>query len=116
MKKIKIKLNKRMIIILTINIILFIGGLLYPSLISKTLISTKITNYIESLLNSKYTINSLIKANILNNLFDNSSMYIFTLFLFTFPIILIIYFIKVFSLLGKISALMYEAHLLGNIH
>lgn len=103
----KIKLNKRVIFILIINVLLLIIGLLYPSIINKSIISTKLTTYIEGLLNSKYSINSLMSTNILNNIFENSFIYLFSFLLISFPIVLIIYFIKIFSIGVSISSIIY---------
>lgn len=112
----KEKLNKRIIIIFLIDFLLLIFGLLYPSLIDKAIVTDKVTTYIENLLNSKYLLNSLIKTNITNALFENTSIFIFTFLIFTFPITIIIYFIKVFSLGLTISSIIYIYKLKGIIY
>ena len=103
----KLKINKRITFILILNILLFIIGLLYPSIINKEVISTKLTTYVEGLINSKYLINSLVKINLINNLVENTILYIFTILFLFFPIALIIYLLKSFSLGVSISSLIY---------
>lgn len=112
----KIKLNKRIIIILVINISLIIFGLLYPSLINKNIVNNKVTTYIENLINNRYTIDSLIKTNLINNLLDNFSLFLFTLLIFTFPVSLIIYLIKPFSLGLTFSSIIYIYKLKGVLY
>lgn len=104
---IKFKLNKRLIIMIVINILLLLIGFIYPSLIKKEIISTKLTTYIENLLNSNYPIDSLIKTNLINNLFENFSLYIFTILLFSFPVVLLLYFLKTFTLGASITSIIY---------
>ena len=111
--KLKRKLNKRKTIIIIINIILIILGLLYPSIIEKSTISTKLTTYIENIINSKYLIEALIKTNIINNISEVLLLSLNTIFIITFPISILLYFTKSFSLGVSISSLIYFYKLKG---
>ena len=112
----KIKLNKRIILLIGLNILLIILGLLYPSIIDKSILTSKVTTYISNLIKSNYKINDLIRVNIINNSLENIIIYIFTIPLITFPISLLIYIIKSFSLGVQISSLIYIYKFKGIIY
>lgn len=118
MKKLKLKrkINKRKTFIILVNILLLIFGLLYPSLVDKNTISTKLTTYIESIINSKYTIDSLIKTNIINNISEVLMLSIMTIPLITFPLSIIFYLTKSFSLGVSISSMIYIYKLKGILY
>ena len=103
----KIKLSKRLMLIILLNFIFLIIGLLYPSIIDKSIISAKLTTYIDNLVHSNYTLDSLIKTNASNNLLENTFLYLFTYFTFTFPLALFIYILKIFILGVSISSIIY---------
>lgn len=118
MKKLKLKrkINKRKTFIILVNILLLIFGLLYPSLVDKNTISTKLTTYIESIINSKYTIDSLIKTNMINNISEVLMLSIMTIPLITFPLSIIFYLTKSFSLGVSISSMIYIYKLKGILY
>lgn len=118
MKKLKLKrkINKRKTFIILVNILLIIFGLLYPSLVDKNTISTKLTTYIESIINSKYSIESLIKTNMINNISEVLMLSIMTIPLITFPLSIIFYLTKSFSLGVSISSMIYIYKIKGILY
>ena len=114
--RLKRKINKRKLIIIIFNIILFIFGLIYPSLINKTTITTKLTKYISNLLNTKYTIDSLIKTNILNSSVEILLLSINTILIVPFPITILLFLLKPFTLGVSISSIIYIYKLKGIIY
>lgn len=118
MKKLRLKkkINKRKLIIIILNIILLIIGILYPSLINKTSITTKLTTYIDNLINSKYTIDSLLKTNITNNISETLLLSINTLLIIPFPITIILFLLKPFTLGVSLSSIIYIYKLKGIIY
>lgn len=118
MKKLRLKkkINKRKLIIIILNIILLIIGILYPSLINKTAITTKLTTYIDNLINSKYTIDSLLKTNIINNISETLLLSINTLLIIPFPITVILFLLKPFTLGVSLSSIIYIYKLKGIIY
>ncbi len=116
MKLRKIKFNKRLIIILLIFVITFVLGLLYPALINKGDISPQVTTYIDGLHNNKYVLSLLIRNNLINNIFLCSCFYIFSIFIISFIIVIILYLIKIFSLGVSISSLIYIYKFKGIIY
>lgn len=118
MKKLRLKkkINKRKLIIIILNIILLIIGILYPSLINKTSITTKLTTYIDNLINSKYTIDSLLKTNITNNISETLLLFINTLLIIPFPITIILFLLKPFTLGVSLSSIIYIYKLKGIIY
>ena len=112
----KLKLKKRILLIIVLNLLFLVIGLLYPSLINKSVISTHLTTYIENLSNNQFTLDSLIRTNLLNNTLENILMYVFTYFTFTFPITLLIYISKIFILGVSISSIIYIYKLKGLLY
>lgn len=110
------RINKRKLIIIVLNIVLLVIGLLYPSLINKTSITTKLTSYIDNLINSKYTIESLIKTNILNNTSETILLSLNTVLLIPFPISIIIFLLKPFTLGVSISSIIYIYKIKGILY
>lgn len=110
------KLNRRQIFIIVLTIISLIIGLLYPSLINKSVISVKLTNYIEALSNTKFTIESLIKTNILNNLIENTALYFCTYTLILFPITMLLFLLKAFTIGASITSIIYIYKLKGLLY
>lgn len=118
MKKLRIRkrINKRKLIIIVLNVLLLVIGLLYPSIINKASITTKLTNYIDNLINSKYTIDSLIKTNILNNISETILLSLNTILVISFPISIIIFLLKPFTLGVSISSIIYIYKLKGILY
>ena len=118
MKKLRIRKrkNKRKLIIIVLNVLLLVIGLLYPSIINKASITTKLTNYIDNLINSKYTIDSLIKTNILNNISETILLSLNTILVISFPISIIIFLLKPFTLGVSISSIIYIYKLKGILY
>ena len=118
MKKLRIRkrINKRKLIIIVLNVLLLVIGLLYPSIINKASITTKLTNYIDNLINSKYTIDSLIKTNILNNISETVLLSLNTILVLSFPISIIIFLLKPFTLGVSISSIIYIYKLKGILY
>lgn len=118
MKKLRIRkrINKRKLIIIVLNVLLLVIGLLYPSIINKASITTKLTNYIDNLINSKYTIDSLIKTNILNNISETVLLSLNTILVISFPISIIIFLLKPFTLGVSISSIIYIYKLKGILY
>lgn len=118
MKKLRIRkrINKRKLIIIVLNVLLLVIGLLYPSIINKASIKTKLTNYIDNLINSKYTIDSLIKTNILNNISETILLSLNTILVISFPISIIIFLLKPFTLGVSISSIIYIYKLKGILY
>lgn len=118
MKKLRIRkrINKRKLIIIILNVLLLVIGLLYPSIINKASITTKLTNYIDNLINSKYTIDSLIKTNILNNISETILLSLNTILVIPFPISIIIFLLKPFTLGVSISSIIYIYKLKGILY
>ncbi len=112
----KARLSKRLTFIIILNIVFLIAGLLYPSVIDKSIISTKLTTYIDSLSHSSISINSLLNTNIINNSLENIAIYLFTYFIFTFPLTLITYLLKIFTLGVSISSIIYVYKLKGILY
>lgn len=110
------KLNRRQILIVVLTIISLIIGFLYPSLVNKSIISAKLTNYIEALSNTKFAVNSLIKTNILNNLIENTALYLFTYTLVFFPITILIFLLKSFTIGASITSILYIYKLKGLLY
>ena len=118
MKKLRIRkrINKRKLIIIVLNVLLLVIGLLYPSIINKASITTKLTNYIDNLINIKYTIESLIKTNILNNISETILLSLNTILVISFPISIIIFLLKPFTLGVSISSIIYIYKLKGILY
>lgn len=118
MKKLRIRkrINKRKLIIIVLNVLLLVIGLLYPSIINKASITTKLTNYIDNLINSTYTIDSLIKTNILNNISETILLSLNTILVISFPISIIIFLLKPFTLGVSISSIIYIYKLKGILY
>lgn len=110
------KLNRRQILIVVLTIISLIIGFLYPSLVNKSIISAKLTNYIEALSNTKFAVDSLIKTNILNNLIENTALYLFTYTLVFFPITILIFLLKSFTIGASITSILYIYKLKGLLY
>ena len=118
MKKLRIRkrINKRKLIIIVLNVLLLVIGLLYPSIINKASITTKLSNYIDNLINIKYTIESLIKTNILNNISETILLSLNTILVISFPISIIIFLLKPFTLGVSISSIIYIYKLKGILY
>lgn len=118
MKKLRIRkrINKRKLIIIVLNVLLLVIGLLYPSIINKASITTKLTTYIDNLIKSKYTIDSLIKTNIINNISETILLSLNTILVISFPISIIIFLLKPFTLGVSISSIIYIYKLKGILY
>ena len=107
----KIKLNKRIKLIIYIVITFLIIGILIPSLMNKTIIKSRVDNYISSLIYNKISKNTLLLRTSRNNLVENSLISFMPL-----PINILIYIIKIISIGSSITSIIITYKLKGLLY
>ena len=107
--------NKRIKFILIITIICIIIGLLIPSLMNKSLIKSRVENYILSLINNKIQKNSYLLRTSRNNLVENTTIS-FMPIIHLIPISILIYIIKTISIGSTITYILIKYKIKGLLY